>query len=175
MAKEDFTAEDDPETQQAIEGAATSEFQRLVDRLKQTATDRRCKDCGLVKSLTEFYKAHGDYHQPRCKKCHHIRTKRWYKEHPEAQKKTDRECQLKRKYGITTADYDQLLLKQNFACAICLVRPNPTDKRLAVDHCHSTGKVRGLLCSCCNTALGKFREDPELLRKGALYVENNKS
>lgn len=60
---------------------------------------------------------------------------------------------LKRKYGITLAEYDQMLEEQHGVCAIC-GGADPSGRRLAVDHDHETGKVRGLLCTSCNTRLG---------------------
>lgn len=72
-------------------------------------------------------------------------------------------------HGLTNAEYNNLLNKQNHRCAIC--KQPPTIKRLAVDHCHTTGKVRGLLCFNCNVGLGKFREDTALLRKAVVYLE----
>lgn len=72
-----------------------------------------------------------------------------------------RERALKAKYGITVADYDAMLAKQNGVCAICKFPPKR--RRLAVDHNHKTGKVRGLLCWRCNYALGVLeRSMPKL-------------
>lgn len=74
----------------------------------------------------------------------------------------------KSEYGITSEEYDSFFKKQGGRCAIC----NQTSKRrLAIDHCHDRGFVRGLLCSNCNTGLGLFRDSPERLRNAALYIE----
>lgn len=84
---------------------------------------------------------------------------------------------LKRKYGITAEDYARMLEEQDHACAICRQPETATDwktrqpKNLAVDHCHETKKVRGLLCTRCNTSIGKFNHDPELMRRAALFCE----
>lgn len=63
---------------------------------------------------------------------------------------------LKRHYGITLAEYNNILAKQNFQCKICLTKTSgrKTSKFLSVDHCHKTGKVRGILCSTCNSTVG---------------------
>ena len=61
---------------------------------------------------------------------------------------------------------------QGGGCAICGITVDPTHKQLSVDHCHNSGKVRGLLCTLCNTALGSFKDDPELLQKAINYVSN---
>jgi hypothetical protein len=75
-------------------------------------------------------------------------------------KKQSRTSRL-RKLGITERQYQEMLFKQNNSCAICGGPPDTRWKKLAVDHCHSTGKVRGLLCMVCNTMLGRFERNKE--------------
>jgi len=79
---------------------------------------------------------------------------------------------LWRKYGLTSEQYDEILTKQNFSCAICKEHMSGFKQALAVDHCHSTGKVRGLLCTGCNTAIGSMKDDTERLRNAVAYLEN---
>jgi hypothetical protein len=81
---------------------------------------------------------------------------------------------LKKLYGITPEQYERMLEDQNHRCAICQ-EPEKQSRRLAVDHDHSTGKVRSLLCQSCNTAIGKLKDDPELIRRAAEYVERHSS
>ena len=76
--------------------------------------------------------------------------------------------ELRRKYGISSKTYDALLRAQGGGCAICGARPNR--KRLAVDHDHTTGKLRGLLCEGCNQALGLMADDPMRLQAAAAYL-----
>lgn len=82
----------------------------------------------------------------------------------------ERKRMLQRKYNMTAAAYDAMAAQQNNKCAICEEPESSFDqkcgsrKRLCVDHCHSTGKIRGLLCLRCNTTLGKLEESPQLLR-----------
>lgn len=83
----------------------------------------------------------------------------------------------KRNYGITDADLASMKKEQDNKCYLChsegfLIGKNNHDERLAVDHCHTTGKVRKLLCHNCNRALGLFKDNPELMRKAADYIEN---
>jgi hypothetical protein len=80
-----------------------------------------------------------------------------------------RDYELRRKYGTTLAEYGQLLASQGGVCAICCEAPEGYE--LHLDHCHVTGRVRGLLCARCNTALGKFRDDPVILRAAVNYIE----
>lgn len=81
---------------------------------------------------------------------------------------------LKRKYDISAEDYYTMLELQGGGCAIC-GRPFDRDKKLHVDHCHETGKVRGLLCYRCNFGMTWFSSDPALLHKCANYLEEEHS
>ena len=75
-------------------------------------------------------------------------------------------------YGITEDDYKELLVKQDYACAICLTHQDELNSRLAVDHCHKTNVIRGLLCGKCNRGLGIFQDSEELLNKAIKYLGN---
>ena len=88
--------------------------------------------------------------------------KAWRKANPAKRK----DIALRSRFGITLADYEAIAKAQGGVCAVCC-----QPAVLAVDHCHTTGKVRGLLCMPCNTAIGQFRDDPALLRAAAIYVE----
>ncbi len=81
------------------------------------------------------------------------------------------EVNLRRNYGITLADYDRILDDQNNGCAICGKTPEENKQRLAVDHNHTTGEVRGLLCKNCNTAIGLLGDNPSTLRLATRYLE----
>lgn len=78
-------------------------------------------------------------------------------------------------YRLTEVEYDKMLVEQDGRCAICQQPERMLDRsgytrRLSVDHCHKTGKVRGLLCSHCNHALGKFNDDPAILHAAIRYL-----
>lgn len=77
---------------------------------------------------------------------------------------------LRRRYGLTQESFEKLLQTQSYSCAICeeSLLDLPRSHR-HVDHCHITGKVRGVLCHHCNTALGGFKDDPELLKRAIEY------
>ena len=77
---------------------------------------------------------------------------------------------LKRKFGITMEEYQRMLYEQKGVCAIC--RKPPTKKRLAVDHDHNTGRIRGLLHTQCNAAIGILKDDPAVMYAAAVYLEN---
>lgn len=74
----------------------------------------------------------------------------------------NRKSSYKRKYGITLGDYEEMLENQNGECATCH-RQCSTGKNLAVDHCHYSGRVRGLLCARCNLALGLVNDSVHIL------------
>ena len=92
-------------------------------------------------------------------------TRQWRKDNEDYVR--DRE--YRKRFGITKAQYDALLSEQGGSCAIC--KSTPGRRRLDVDHCHLTGKVRGLLCETCNKTLGFFNDDPELLKAALKYLE----
>ena len=85
--------------------------------------------------------------------------------------KSCRNSQFKRKYGITLEQYEVMLVKQEDSCAICPRKNGDDNRRLFIDHCHKTGKVRGLLCYRCNTGLASFRDDSNLLAKAVCYLD----
>lgn len=78
-----------------------------------------------------------------------------------------REYNLKKKYGLTTSDYERMVDAQGGACALCEVVP---EDRLVVDHCHQTGRVRALLCGRCNSGIGFLRDDPVLIELAVGYL-----
>ncbi len=82
---------------------------------------------------------------------------------------------LRTKYGLTAADYSRLLKQQGGKCAICRQPETRVNQYgplpLSVDHCHKTGRVRGLLCLLCNTGIGKLQDSPKLLRAALTYLE----
>ena len=80
---------------------------------------------------------------------------------------------LQRKFKITLKDYNRMFEEQNHSCAICLSKESKTDKNFHVDHCHSTNKVRGVLCNNCNLALGNAKDNTETIQKSIHYLENS--
>lgn len=81
---------------------------------------------------------------------------------------------LKTQYGITIEQYNQMFLEQNGNCAICNINQSNFKRGLAVDHCHITGKIRGLLCGNCNLGIGNFKEGIENLYKAIEYIKKHK-
>ena len=92
---------------------------------------------------------------------------------PKEFKKYYRVQQL-RKYGLTIEEYEYILIKQNGRCAICKTDSPARGKTWALDHCHTTGKVRGILCQNCNLMLGNGKDSPSILRAAVIYLEASK-
>ncbi len=100
--------------------------------------------------------------------------KRWRLRHPEQQRaimaRSNRRTVL-RQHGITEDQYQAILASQNGVCAIC---NNPTayckGGNLGVDHDHTTGDIRGLLCTSCNAGLGHFKDNPGILHRAIEYL-----
>jgi hypothetical protein len=97
-------------------------------------------------------------------------TNEWRKKNPEHARKSS----LRRKFGLFVEHYEALLRSQKGGCAICGSQ-NLNGKALAVDHCHKTGKIRGLLCAKCNTGIGLFGDSIQLLKAAAEYVAGDTS
>lgn len=104
-------------------------------------------------------------------KCPSYITKRkeYYEANKESFNRRAMKSKFKSRFNITLEYYWDLFNKQNGLCALCN-EPEPLGILLSVDHCHKTGKIRGLLCGHCNRGLGLFRDNPEVLIKAAEYV-----
>lgn len=98
------------------------------------------------------------------------REKRRYKDNRSAIIARARVNYLRREYGLSPADYDQLLIEHSGRCAIC----ETAATKLVVDHDHAAGHLRGLLCSNCNVGLGHFKDDPARLTTAIRYLEEDK-
>jgi hypothetical protein len=136
---------------------------------------KACTKCGEDKELTEF-SPHSTCKygvQSICKECKaEIERKR--KLDPESRMAL-RDRNLKRRYGISLDEYDAMFDEQNGKCAICNTEePGGKYKHFAVDHCHETGKVRGLLCGNCNTGIGLLGDNINNFSAAILYLERNR-
>lgn len=125
-----------------------------------------CSYCHLNLTINEFTDSGLKQKYVTCRNCMNAAARKHY-----------RKSYLKDRYGITQQIYDDLLKEQKGVCAICNnieTRINGLSKKsnvLSVDHNHITGKVRGLLCHLCNSAIGKLRDSSNLLRKAADYLD----
>jgi len=136
----------------------------------------KCRLCGDDKPQSDF-QIRSDTGKPRteCRACRSASNLSRYHTKPEtkqAHHRASRKHYLQKLYGLTVEEYEAMLIERDFRCDICGL-PEKQERSLAVDHCHTTGKVRGLLCLWCNTAIGKLRDDPSLIRRAAEYVERH--
>ena len=160
-----------------------------------------CRICGRIQPLESFHRAAGmrDGHRNECRDCFReiararyradpekakAAVKRWQQENSERLNAYRRERNAKpevkrrlrdgyyrRTYGVSADEVDEMLRRQGGGCAVCGDKP----ERLAsmhLDHDHEAGRLRGLLCLSCNQGIGKFRDDPDLLRAAADYLEH---
>ena len=96
--------------------------------------------------------------------------------HRRAYRKTRRNDHLIKTFGITESQYEAMVVAQKGKCAIfACTQIDLPEKRLAVDHDHKTGKIRALLCDCCNRGIGFFNDNPAQLRTAADYLEHHRS
>ena len=151
----------------------------------QTMKNKICYNCKKEKPLIGFVKYLSGY-RGICKECHRNKekkrrnknivearkhTRQKYKENNLYEKRIRSQC-LKYSYGITIEQYDKMLEQHNGVCAICGLPETRKRKsktlRLCIDHNHQTNKIRGLLCSGCNTAIGRLKIDT----KGIINLQN---
>lgn len=138
---------------------------------------KTCSKCEESKELYRFGKdrREKDGLSRYCRGCIKV-----YREKFEAGNPTSRKNrQLKTHFGITLEEYTRMLEKQNFVCKICqkpetrcIGGVHNTLRSLCVDHCHKTGKIRGLLCAYCNKAIGLFNDDITLIAESIKYLSH---
>ena len=122
----------------------------------------------LIYSQTEKRKAYRKWYHANEPESVKVARREWKK--TEKGRRCVKNTQLKKAYGITLVQYEEMLAKQDGRCAICHIASTEFKKGLHVDHNHKTGKIRGLLCTNCNTRLVAALEDP-LLDKAMAYIQ----
>lgn len=144
---------------------------------KTTSTHKYCPDCGEDLLLSEFYNSRstGSGKTAYCKEHQTARTNVWRKNNRARVLELQKECVIRTQYGLSMKEYNDLLSTQRGLCAICERPERVANRRLAIDHCHTTGRVRGLLCRSCNVSLGNFNDSVELLQKAIEYINVSKA
>lgn len=152
-----------------------------------TYTHKRCPKCKAVKAVDLFYRKKTttergwawDAHCIECrraacrdygasaKETRNARLREWRKKNPAAASRTDKRRHLKHKYGISPEDVEAMRAAQDGKCAIC----ERKTQRLLVDHCHTKGHVRALLCQTCNTFLGWYEKKADTILRFQRYIE----
>jgi hypothetical protein len=126
------------------------------DKHKKDGLHSNCKACFSLYDK-QRYRNNADRERKRVQE--------YRKNNPEKVKATNRNTKLKRAYGITQEQFLEISIKQEHKCACC-----GRETKLVVDHCHTTGKVRELLCHNCNTALGLLNEDNTIIQSLSNYI-----
>ncbi len=157
-------------------------WKHKLTQINETTLRAICQFCGPIKvkrkrkgfvcinKVNEERKKYRERHKERL----NLAARLAYKEAPKvkADPADTRRKMLWADYRLTPEDYQFLLEKQNGVCAICL-QPSSDDRSLAVDHCHTTGKVRGLLCMRHNLLLGFAQDDPQILTAAIQYLKSH--
>lgn len=131
---------------------------------------KTCYSCKSTKPVSEFYKSNTHYYQRECKECNKHRKSAWHK--TDDGKRSSANTKLKRRFGITLEDYEKMYKEQGGKCLICEATESTLGHRLAVDHCHTSGKIRGLLCKACNLGLGYYRDNETYLANAIRYLKD---
>lgn len=145
-------------------------MKRVYNKTEDTV--KKCPCCNETKSLDDYYVVSGKNRpQSKCKECTKTDANIYRKENLEKKATVARKYHLNKKYGLTVEQYDEMLEKQNHRCAVCNKHEDDVKTRLAVDHNHITGEIRGLLCTYCNHRIVGRHRDGALLRRIADYIE----
>lgn len=138
---------------------------------------KHCPKCNKELPISKFYKAKRQKtgYQLWCMDCQRLNSRSHYKNIDLEKRRRWSRTQLLRKYGLTIESYDALLKEQGGVCAICLQPETSCSSKgivdsLRVDHCHSTGVVRGLLCSECNFGISKFDDSMGKMMSAVSYL-----
>ena len=132
---------------------------------------KKCSKCKKVKELSEYTNCKSGkfcvHHY--CKKCHSQQRKDTYNYN------RSRLQQIMYKYKLSESDLNNMYVEQNWNCKICNIQYKDVLQRktLYIDHCHKTGKVRGLLCVKCNNLLGIWDDNIDILKSAIKYLEAN--
>ena len=121
----------------------------------------RCKECGGI----HLRDARQIKRRMRSRECPKYRSHNW-------SGLTREDAIMRRQYGISMKDFEELLEHQQGGCAICAKPIDVLNRRMNIDHCHETGAVRGILCTGCNTGLGHLGDNIEGLEKALEYLKN---
>ena len=162
------------------------ECHRAANFNPDARSEKPCSCCKLTKPTTEFGRM-GARYQSVCSECQRQKQAKKWSELKEAGLTVEinqrdywqrrKWIRIKAKYGLTKERFLQMIEEQGNLCAICKQperessSPHTDEMNLSVDHCHKTGKVRGLLCRQCNIALGRFREDVGILQSAIAYLQ----
>ena len=160
-------------------------------KINIVAEAKVCSKCKQEKNINKFYKKkiNKDGLTYECNECHkkyyktyylknkeeiNIKRKPYFIEYAKLNKnkkrKYNKNYHLKRRYGISAIQFEELLKKQNYKCSIC--KTNLNNIKQCVDHCHTTEQIRGILCDNCNVGLGKFKDNEAIMLNALQYIKS---
>jgi len=133
--------------------------------------------CGRPRIAGPDFYLSGGLPRQKCKKCLAKDARNWRKANPAKHRasrwKANHQSHLKRRFGLTPAEYDALVAQSDGLCGICR-KPETRARRIALDHDHATGEIRGFLCSGCNLLLGNAKDSIDLLEQAIQYLKKSK-
>jgi hypothetical protein len=135
---------------------------------------KTCITCGVSGETGVLFSpsAHRNgktWYKNECKKCTSSRIKKQWDAKPLEERQAIKRSRVLKQYGLTQSDFDKMLFMQDYACAICK-NSFEFQQEVKIDHCHSTGKTRGLLCHHCNFGLGNFKDSLDFLDAAKDYL-----
>lgn len=134
------------------------------------ALAKRCPRCGEVKPRGEFGVRTNGWLESRCLLCRASARRDKYRTNPQRERANRARSRFFVVHGIREQDYEKMLAKQGGKCAICH-QPPVAGRRLGIDHCHASNRIRGLLCDLCNRALGLFADNTANLQCAIDYLK----
>lgn len=137
----------------------------------QTELAYKIKNKDIIKEKLAIYRKENSEKIKESRKMYKSTHKENLREYYRNNKEKIKHNFYKRKYGITIEEYDKLLNEQKGCCAICFIKQKDIGRNLSIDHCHTTGKIRGLLCNNCNASIGLFKEDINILESAINYLK----
>ena len=141
---------------------------------------KACSSCEAVKPLKDFHKdksnVKGFGRTYYCKECANRKSRGHHKRRMDNKdveyRRKKRSSYLASTYGVTLEEYEAMVIKQGCKCAICNVSIKKSGSKTHLDHCHTTGLIRGMLCDNCNRGLGYFYDKPDVLESAAGYLKH---
>jgi hypothetical protein len=154
-----------------------------IDENMDVNAPRKCTKCGIVKNPEDFFadstkKITG--RRPDCKECNKKKSVDWARKNRKKRTKSQYFWTVKYKYNLTEEQYNEFIVGHVGKFAICNTLPKSkrngkTRIRMHVDHCHKTGKVRGLLCYKCNSGIGLFEDDITRMKSAIKYIRRKRA
>jgi hypothetical protein len=143
---------------------------------RTTHEGRRCSTCNNRFPDNAFYvsKHEPDGLNPNCKKCASNNSVEYIKANKKRLRPRLRGHERKARYGLEPSDFYRMVKEQNGVCKICATPLHDGPRGACVDHCHTTGFIRGILCVKCNAGLGQFRDNPSFLKSAIKYLLESK-